>query len=348
MSLTPTPTTTLGHELAQAARDEGLGWQRCGPLLAGLLFFATTAAWLRGEPGWALSLGLWVGHAASDGLCGALARRWRTDRPEVLPPLLLSALLLGTLLGWAVEQAVTATPFTPEARLTRAWLHFAFGAVMLAWPLLLGLRRLRAVRRVEQERARLRAELQMLQAQIEPHFLFNTLATLRSFVRQGSAQALPMLDAVSGLLETSLDRVRQTDGTTLGQELQVVSHYLAILELRLGERLRWRIDVDPALHALPLPPLMLQPLVENALQHGIEPSEPGGEVELQARRAGRQLQLVVRNTGLPLASSTPPGHGLALANLRQRLQALHGDAAGLTLASDAQGATLATLTLPLP
>ena len=215
-------------------------------------------------------------------------------------------------------------------------------------PLLQGLRRLRALRRVEQERARLRAELQMLQAQIEPHFLFNTLATLRSFVRQGSARALPLLDAVSGLLETSLERVRQADASTLGQECQIVEHYLAIMALRLGERLSYRLDVDAALLDLPLPPLMLQPLVENAIQHGIEPSEGGGHIELRAEQHAGHLQLCVTNSGQPLTGAAPSGHGLALANLRQRLQALHGDLASLSLATNPQGLTEATLLLPLP
>ncbi|NKN98527.1 histidine kinase, partial [Weissella cibaria] len=126
-----------------------------------------------------------------------------------LPSLLFLALLLGAMLGWSVEQGLTTALLSGNDRVTRAWLHFGFGALLLGLPLLQGLRRRRAVRRVEQERARLRAELQMLQAQIGPHFLFNTLATLRSFVRQGSDRALPLLDAVSGLLETTLERVRQ-------------------------------------------------------------------------------------------------------------------------------------------
>lgn len=252
------------------------------------------------------------------------------------------------MLGWTVEQLLTHAPLRAEDRVIHAWLHFAFGAVMLGWPLLQGLRRLRAVRRVELKRAQLRAELQMLQAQIEPHFLFNTLATLRSLVRQGSAHALPLLDAISGLLETTLDRVRQVDEATLGHECQVVAHYLAIMQLRLGERLRYALEVDPALHPLPLPPLMLQPLVENAVRHGIEPSEAGGEVRLQALRCGAELHLVVTNTGRGLTHGGHAGHGLALTNLRQRLQALHGDAARLDLDRTPDGATVATLTLPLP
>lgn len=120
------------------------------------------------------------------------------------------------------------------------------------------------------------------------------------------------------------------------------------MALRLGSRLAWRIDVDASLLDLPLPPLMLQPMVENAIQHGIEPSEAGGEVRLQASREGDRLRLSVINGGCPLApGAEPAGHGLALANLRQRLQALYGDAGRLSLATHATGLTDATLTLPL-
>ena len=338
-------TPSLGSDLVQALREEGVGWQRFAPLLAGLTLFGLGAVFLRSNAAWALSLGLWLGHAATDGLCGLLARRHRASIEW-----LLLALLLGAAMGWAAEQALAPQAMAAADRLTRAWLHLGFGAAMLGVPLLQGLRRLRVLRRSEQERARLRAELQMLQAQIEPHFLFNTLATLRSFVRQGSDRALPLLDAVTGLLETTLERVRQDEAATLGQECQIVEHYLAIMALRLGERLRYRVDVDAPLLDLPMPPLMLQPLVENAVQHGIEPSEGGGEVLLRAERSDGRLLLRVANSGRPLtgAATSPTGHGLALANLGQRLQALHGDRAHLSLATNAAGLTEATLTLPLP
>lgn len=338
---------TFGSDLAQAIREEGVGWRRPAPLLAGLALFGLSAFFLRSHPAWALSLGLWAGHAITDGLCGLLARRTRPLGDALLPAVMLVALLTGATLGWVVEQALVSASPPVADRLTRFWLHLSFGAALLGLPLLQGLRRLRALRRVEQDRARLRAELQMLQAQIEPHFLFNTLATLRSFIRQGSDQSLPLLDAVSGLFDIALTRARQAE-STLGEECQIVEHYLAIMALRLGGRLRYRIDVDASLQDLPLPPLMLQPLVENAIQHGIEPSEAGGEVRLTAERDGAGLRLRVVNSGCPLRPDAgPAGHGLALANLRQRLRALHGDAASLTLASNADGLTAACLTLPL-
>ena len=196
------------------------------------------------------------------------------------------------------------------------------------------------------EMLRVRAELQLLQAQIEPHFLFNTLATLRGLVRQQSSLALPLLDRTTAFLEAVLPEVRTAD-STLGRELHIVEQYLAIMALRLGPRLRYRIEVDPVLHALTLPPLLLQPLVENAIVHGIEPCESGGELLLQAIRSTQGLQLCVRNSGQPLRLRSPQaGQGLALANLRQRLQALYGHTAEFHLRALSEG-TEASLSLPL-
>lgn len=335
-----------GEELAQVLKEDGLGWRRAFPLLAGAGAFLVTAPWLRGHPAWALSLGLWLGHAVTDGLSGWLGRRVPARWQPGLPLLLFLGLLLGAALGWATEMALTTAVMKHGDRLTRFWLHLGFGAALIGIPLLQGLRRVRALRRVEQERALLRAELMLLQAQIEPHFLFNTLATLRSFVRQGSERALPLLDAITGLLEATLDRLRQHEHSTLGEECEMVQHYLAIMALRLGDRLSYRLDVDTTLHGFRLPPLMLQPLVENAIRHGIECSEEGGTVHLDALVSDGQLRLSVTNSGGPLAATSTAGHGMAVTNLRQRLHALYGDRASLTLATNTAGLTEATLLLP--
>jgi hypothetical protein len=335
-----------GADLAQVLNEDGLGWRRAFPLLAGVGAFLVTAPWLREHPAWALSLGLWLGHAVTDGLSGWLGRRLTGGRELGLPLLLFLGLLLGATLGWATEMALTTAVLKAGDRLTRLWLHVGFGAALIGVPLLQGLRRVRALRRVEQERALLRAELMLLQAQIEPHFLFNTLATLRSFVRQGSERALPLLDAITGLLESTLERLRQHEHSTLGEECQMVQHYLAIMALRLGDRLAYRLDVDATLHGVRLPPLMLQPLVENAIRHGIECSEAGGTVHLDATVSEGRVRLSVTNSGGPLAATSASGHGMAVMNLRQRLEALYGGRASLTLATNAAGLTEATLLLP--
>lgn len=340
------------HDLAQVLNEDGVGWYRVLPLLAGASFFMMTAPWCREHPAWALSLGLWAGHGVTDGLSGWMGRHGSPGLRRRLPMLLTMALMAGASLGWAVELTMTTAVLDGSDRITRFWLHLGFGAALIGLPLLQGLRRVRALRRVEQERALLRAELMLLQAQIEPHFLFNTLATLRSFVRQGSERALPLLDAITGLLEGTLERLRHHEHSTLGEELEMVRHYLAIMALRLGDRLMHRIEVDPALHGFQLPPLMLQPLVENAIRHGIECSEAGGRVHVDAHVVDDQLRLHVTNSGSPVnatsSASANTGHGMALTNLRQRLQALYGDRASLILATHPDGLTEATLLLPHP
>jgi sensor histidine kinase YesM len=257
------------------------------------------------------------------------------------------AWLAGSASGWAFDRA---TGGGPADTLARAALHGVFCGLWIGVPVAQSLARRATARRAEAERARLQAELMSLQAQIEPHFLFNTLATLRSLVRQGSAQALPLLDGITGLLQTALPQVREPM-SRVERELQMVEQYLGVMAIRLGPRLRWRVDGSAESLALPIAPLLLQPLVENALRHGVEPDEAGGEVQVSARCDAGRLHLRVRNTGRPLdlaTRATTAGNGLALHNLRERLHALHGDQAGLTLHRDTDGATLADIALPLP
>lgn len=200
------------------------------------------------------------------------------------------------------------------------------------------------MQQAQAEKAQLLAELQSLQAQIEPHFLFNTLATLRSMVRQKSPAALTLLDRISEFLETVLPRVR--DGhSTLGRELNIVQQYLSIMQLRLGSRLRFDVDTAKLPLDIAMPSLLLQPLVENAIAHGIEPSECGGEIRVTAERIGRLLKIRVFNTGTPLGDSTQQ-HGMALKNLAERLQVLYDDDASFELLSNSDG-TAAVLTFPV-
>lgn len=336
------------QDLAQVLNEDGVGWHRVFPLLAGASLFLITAPWCREHPAWALSLGLWLGHGITDGLSGWMGRHGSPGLQRRLPLLLVLAWLAGAALGWALELGMTTAALDGSDRITRFWLHLGFGAALIGLPLVQGLRRVRVLRRVEQERALLRAELMLLQAQIEPHFLFNTLATLRSFVRQGSERALPLLDAITGLLEGTLERLRQHEHSTLGEEVEMVRHYLSIMAMRLGGRLVHRIEVEDALNSFRLPPLMLQPLVENAIRHGIECSEEGGRVHIRAHVVEDQLRLTITNSGGPFNATSNAGHGMALTNLRQRLQALYGDHARLMLATNPDGLTEATLILPHP
>ena len=197
----------------------------------------------------------------------------------------------------------------------------------------------------EAQQAETAAQLAMLQAQIEPHFLFNTLANLQSLIASDPAMAQTMLNHLNDYLRASLKRTRQA-ATTLAEELDLVSALLAIQQIRLGERLHYAIDVPDELRRAKLPPLLLQPLVENALEHGIEPAIAGGRVEMSAQRDGTKLRIRVQDTGLGfnLAHSTESGIGLA--NIRARLSKLYGADAELVLSPNLPHGVVAELIFP--
>jgi signal transduction histidine kinase len=188
------------------------------------------------------------------------------------------------------------------------------------------------------------ARLALLQAQIEPHFLFNTLANAQSVVDSDPAAAKAILEHLNQYLRVSLNRTRRPTGT-LGEELSLVRALLGIGALRLGDRLRFHMAVPPELEAATLPPLLLQPLVENAIKHGIEPSIQGGEIRVEAQRDGETLRLRVIDSGVGFDPGSPEGVGLR--NVRGRLAQLYGERGRLAIfRSEPHGATVELL-LPL-
>ncbi len=205
------------------------------------------------------------------------------------------------------------------------------------------------LREEEMHKLAAEAELRALRAQINPHFLFNALTTIGYLIEAAPTRALRTLLRLTGLLRGVL----RPDGefTTLGRELELVEHYLDIEHERFEERLRVSIDVPAELRATPLPALVLQPLVENAIKHGVAPSVQGGDVTITARRVSEPaptLHLVVRNTGRPLGADIMRGDGhLGLANVERRLAGLYGGDATLSLTSDEAQATVAGICLPL-
>jgi two-component sensor histidine kinase len=204
-------------------------------------------------------------------------------------------------------------------------------------------------RQIEAEKRAAEARLRLLQGQIEPHFLFNTLANVLSLIDHDAPKAKQMLQAFTEYLRTSLATLRH-DETALAHELDLAENYLRLLATRMEDRLRFSIEADEAARALRLPPLLLQPLVENAVHHGLEPSIEGGTVNVQARVRGQQLVIEVRDDGRGLDAAPRPGPrrgaGMALNNIRQRLLAHYGSSATLEV-SAAHPGTLARLTLPL-
>jgi hypothetical protein len=191
------------------------------------------------------------------------------------------------------------------------------------------------------------AQLRLLQAQIEPHFLFNTLANVVALIDHEPAKARQMLGAFTDYLRASLGGLRR-DTATLADELALAEAYLRVQQSRMEERLCYVIEADERARAALLPPLLLQPLVENAVQHGLEPALDGGTVRVLARTEGGELVIEVHDDGRgPQAPPRmPQGNGVALANIRERLAQGFGPAASLEIAAADPG-TVARLRLPL-
>ncbi len=187
------------------------------------------------------------------------------------------------------------------------------------------------------------ANLRALQAQIEPHFLFNTLANVSSLIDADRDEAKRMLETFIRFLRSSLAATRE-ETTTFGAEAALIAAYLDVLQVRMGQRLRYTIDMPEELRDVRLPPMLLQPVVENAIRHGLEPKVEGGEVRMAARRDGAHVQVDITDTGVGFAPTTRGGVGLA--NLRERLALLYGDAASLAITDAAPGGTTVRLTIP--
>lgn len=194
------------------------------------------------------------------------------------------------------------------------------------------------------ERESMHANLRALQAQIEPHFLFNTLANVTSLIDSEPAKARHMLESFIRFLRASLAATRRKRAT-LADEFALISDFLEVLKVRMGDRLAVRIDLPAEIAAVEVPPMLLQPLVENAIRHGLEPEVDGGVIELRARREGPRLILEVADTGTGFGDTT--SGGLGIANVRERLRLAHGEDARLAIRENAPRGTIVAIELPI-
>jgi sensor histidine kinase YesM len=269
------------------------------------------------------------------------------------------------LLGIVVAYALLGRPFAITPMFWRSAVVGMMFAVIGSIVFILAERihdldaEVRQRRLAEAERARreLEAHLKLLQAQIEPHFLFNSLANVASLIETDAARARQLLDRLNDWLRVALARARG-ERASLGDELALLENWLEILALRFGPRLAWHIEASAEARACDLPPMLLQPLLENAVKHGIEPKVGGGRVDLIARVEGGRLRIEVRDDGAGLGTGvlpSPPGGGAGgegsqtgtgLANVRARLAALYGDAGHLALVENPNGGVTASLELP--
>jgi signal transduction histidine kinase len=201
-----------------------------------------------------------------------------------------------------------------------------------------------AVEQTSTEKELAVAKLNLLNAQVEPHFLYNTLASAQYLTRSEPARADEMLGHLIQYLRHSLPRTEQTL-STLGEELERARSYLQILKIRMGTRLELKLDVPESLLPTPLPPMMLQTLVENAIKHGLEPKPGGGTVWINARRDGDLAVITVADDGNGF-STAGGGTGIGLKNLRERLRLVYDGHAALAVVANMPAGVAATISVP--
>jgi sensor histidine kinase YesM len=189
-----------------------------------------------------------------------------------------------------------------------------------------------------------------MQAQVEPHFLFNTLASIDHLIETDPPRASKMQKNLIALLRASMPTMREANAQQgnrdLARELAVIRPYLEILKVRMEDRLSTDIRVSDGLLSAEFPPMMLQSLVENAIKHGLEPKPEGGALTVSAEIVHGKLAVTVADTGLGFGKAATAGTGIGLANIRERLQLLYGNKASLTVAENPGGGTAVTITVP--
>ena len=205
------------------------------------------------------------------------------------------------------------------------------------------------VQKLHSERLATEAQLRLLRIQLEPHMLFNTLANLRSLVDDEPETAKVMIDQLILYLRSTLN-ASCTESTTLRQEFAQLKAYLAIMSLRMGPRMAYTLELPQALNQVRIPPMLLQPLVENAIKHGLEPKVGKGTLDVMAMADGESVLITVRDTGLGLPEGHDPGvrsQSYGLAHVRERLAAAYGPQAAIRLERNEPQGVCATVRLPL-
>jgi len=305
---------------AQAQRQPALVFDACqmGVMLRAVLFVEAAVAvvtlfFVQGFMDWVVRMALVTGGALPATLAWLLAacaaKRWLAR--ATLPVQYFLAVALGALAGlygcgllW-MSGLVTNAP----------WIGCASAGALLSSVLVAAL----VMRAKGRTPANTAARLEELQARIRPHFLFNTLNSAIALVRAEPAKAETLLEDLSDLFRHAL--IDQGESVPLANEIALARRYLDIEQVRFGDRLRVQWMLDPRADAALLPPLLLQPLVENAVRHGVEPSASGAEIKISTERRGSVVVVKVTNT-VP-AGQGEQGHGVALRNVRERLALLH-------------------------
>ncbi len=200
------------------------------------------------------------------------------------------------------------------------------------------------IKRLEVEKNAAVTEMKLLQSQMEPHFLFNTLSNILGLIDSDPQKASRMLESFTSFLRSSLITAR-SETITLAQEMDVIRNYLDIFAVRMGDRLRYRIDLPDHLRDVRIPPLLIQPLVENAVKHGLEPSVQGGELQVRAEGDENGVRIVVTDTGIGVGEMSA-GNGIGLDNIKKRLSLLYGEQGRLLFEENRPTGVRAVIDIP--
>jgi signal transduction histidine kinase len=292
----------------------------------------------------------------------ALFEVWPRHLPRWLERWVLQVVAVGifvpltTWLIYVLSTPAGASPFWKIPERMDGWTHLTFSGLLLApWTALAAIVRQKeafardqkltfALERSELERQALDARLHLLQAQVAPHFLFNTLANVQALVDAGSPHASAVLRSLTAYLRAAVPLLHEP-AATIERELQLVRPYLELMQMRMPDRLQYAMNVDPAVLQVRCPPTTLLTLVENAVRHGIDPSEEGGRIDIEIVRIDDRCVVRVTDTGVGLHQSAT-GLGTGLTALRERLRLIFGDDAHLRLTSN--GAHGAAVEIEMP
>jgi histidine kinase/histidine kinase/DNA gyrase B/HSP90-like ATPase len=292
----------------------------------------------------------------------ALFEAWPRRLPRWLQRWALQVVAVGVFMPvttWLIYVLSTpegAVPFWKDRVRMDGWVMLTFVGLLLApWTALAAVVRQKeafardqklafALERSELERQALDARLHLLQAQVAPHFLFNTLANVQALVDAGSPHASVVLRSLTAYLRAAVPLLHES-AATIERELQLVRPYLELMQMRMPDRLQYAMNVDPSALKVRCPPTTLLTLVENAVRHGIDPSEEGGRIDVDIERLGERCVVRVTDTGAGLHQSAN-GLGTGLTTLRERLQLIFGDAAQLRLMSGAPRGVAVEVDMP--
>ena len=301
------------------------------------------------------------------GLAGAAAfslfETWPRRLPRWLERWVLQVVAVGALMPlttlaiYLLSTPAGASPFWQEPARWSGWMHLTIAGLLISpWIAVAAIVRQKeafardqeltfALERSELERQALDARLHLLQAQVAPHFLFNTLANVQALVDAGSPHASAVLRSLTAYLRAAVPLLHES-AATMEREVQLVRPYLELMQTRMPDRLQYAMHVDPSAMTVPCPPTTLLTLVENAVRHGIDPSEDGGRIDIDVARRGDRCVVRVTDTGAGLQESTS-GLRTGLTTLRERLQLFFGDAAHLRLTANSPRGAIAEIDMPV-